>query len=78
MDKYLTGIDVPGWVRWIAVDANGSVWGFSKEPEKCAIGSEWSNSKWDEEMGIGKCPVHLYKGKPPKDFTQELYRWGYE
>ena len=32
INNKLKNIDIPGWVKYIATDANGEVWGFELKP----------------------------------------------
>ena len=61
---------VPKWCKWIAVDKDGECWAFENKPAtntvyKCV----WDTCFSDEA-------VRLYKGKPPKNWKDELYTWG--
>lgn len=58
---------VPIWCKWIAVDENGSCWGFSLKPESFVF-------MWDSYK-LGCESVALYKGNPPKNWKDELYTW---
>ena len=73
-DKYLTGIKVPHWVRWIAVDGDGVEYGYRNKPEP--LEDEYANW-WSEtgEFHEGKDSILLTEGEPPKNFKEELYKW---
>ncbi|MGB5396445.1 MAG: hypothetical protein WBN96_04800 [Gammaproteobacteria bacterium] len=53
----------PGWVRWVAQDADGTWWGFEHEPHladtswyenevgrQLKLGSSRSNAAWKESL----------------------------
>jgi hypothetical protein len=64
--------DVPSWCKWIAVDKNGECNAYSIKPtprDKPYI-SEWDFDDWNNHQYIT-----LYKGKPPKNWKDELYTW---
>ena len=65
MDTLTVEIEIPDWVRWIAVDKNGLTEGYSIRPEP---ETRWWLSR-DES-------VILYRAKPPKNWKDELYTWG--
>ena len=54
---------IPDWVNWIAQDKDCCWWEYETKPEL-------TSNCWDAFRGS-----YLYQGKPPKDFTQELYKW---
>ena len=74
MNKYMKGIKVPSWVRWIAVDANGEEWGYAKKPTIEEENIFFSGS-WDE--GETEC-MCLCIGDAPKNWKEELYKWDWE
>lgn len=62
--------DVSNWCKWIAVDEDGFCYEYSIKPDnKRSIGEQWLNNGGQEKF--------LYKGKPPKNWRNELYTWGY-
>ena len=61
---------VPNWVNWISVDAGGEVYGFSNKPVVAG------NNCWDD-MSDSANSCFLYISKPPKNWKDELYVWGY-
>ena len=70
--------EVPDWVNWIAQDASGEWYGYRNKP--VVEDYYWrtnDNSKYFiDYLSETELPdKFLYKSKPPKDFTQELYRW---
>ena len=67
MDTLTVEIEIPNWVNWIAVDKDGSVFGYLIEPYKVLKGRWWGSSEDNEK---------LYRGKPPKNWKDELYTWG--
>ena len=69
MDTLTVEIVVPDWVNWIAVDENGVVYGYEEKPRH----SEFFHGEWIIDSG-DMC--ELYKGKPPKNWKDELYTWG--
>jgi len=73
MDKYLSGIDVPNWVRWIAQDGDGIWWMYSLKPK---IKGDRLSERWYPQQHGDWLPMH--EGKPPKNWEEELYRWDYE
>ena len=60
---------VPKWCKWIAVDPDGGCHAYRVKPRHGVIFSEWiifdgySSHKF------------LYRGKPPKNWKDELYTW---
>lgn len=57
---------MPGWVNWIAQDADGALWGYGAEPNQQDTG-------WYENE-VGRI-VKLGMGEPPADWTATLTRW---
>ena len=61
--------DVPKGTNWIATDKDGACFAFNVEPRKVdyrtwdVMRPDWSHL--------------LYLGKPPKNWKNELYTWGY-
>ena len=51
----LNELEIPGWVSWLAQDADGNWWGYEAEPHQSHIG-------WYENE-VGRC-VHLLQGDP--------------
>ena len=45
INNKLKNIDIPGWVKYIATDANGEVWGFELKPKLDNKRSIWINAK---------------------------------
>lgn len=43
---------VPGWVSWVAQDANGHWWGYSAEPHQHAQG--WYENEVGDCLLLGK------------------------
>lgn len=58
-------IKFPNWVKFMATDNDGWVYGYSHEPKKYYSMSLWRTEKGKE--------IFLYHIAPPKDWTQELY-----
>jgi hypothetical protein len=58
--------EVPGWVRWIAQDADGAFWGYEAEP------NQQHNGWYENEVGR---IVKLGMGEPLADWTATLTRW---
>lgn len=57
-------IEIPDWVKWMAVDADGRCYGYKETPIfNIGIGL------WNR----GGMSILLYQGKKPKNFTKELY-----
>jgi len=70
-DKYngSVKITIESWVKWMAVDQSGSLWGFSKKPIIALEHAAWlENAQYTLSQFIGNI-------KPPKDYKQELYTW---
>ena len=66
--------DVPNWCKWIAVDDNGDCYCYDARPVKMRdIGGEY----WNGSEIRGERQIFLYHGKPPKNWREELYTWGY-
>ena len=69
--------DVPDWCKWIAVDEDGVCCAFRKKPYQEAsyptLKGYWNINDVIENENA----VDLYKGKPPKNWKDELYTWGY-
>lgn len=59
--------DVSPWCRWIAQDSIGEWFEYELEPV-----SYNHNFWWRQDYSRWR---YLYKSKPPKDYTQELYEW---
>lgn len=70
-------VDMPEWVKWIAVDEDGRCFGYRHKPKLKERYKEWVCSKLWMEINQVK---YLYSGPRPKDYTQELYEviWTYE
>ncbi len=62
----LSDIKVPGWVRFIAQDSDGSWWGYSVEPLQNHRG--W----YENELGEH---VKLKQSEPCDGWPQQLYRY---
>lgn len=56
---------LPGWVHWIAQDADGAWWGYEHSPNRGDIG-------WYENE-VGRI-VRLGNGPPPEDWQLTLER----
>jgi len=69
MNTMKVEVVVPDWVNWIAVDENGEVWGWEKEPSQYNCNS---HSFWDAGYGMSS---RLYNAPPPKNWKEELYTW---
>lgn len=54
---------VPGWVRWVAQDADGAWWGYSVEPLE-------AETHWYENE-VGRY-VALGRGVPNPDWAKSL------
>lgn len=65
MNKMKVEIVIPEWIRWIAVDKNGDVFGYDEKPRRV------ENKEWYAECRLTK----LYSGSPPKNWKDELYTW---
>ena len=61
----LTGTAVPGWVGWVAMDADGALWGYQQEPNQHDIG--W----YENEVGRY---IKLGQGAPTAQWQQCLWR----
>ena len=61
---------VPSWCKWMAVDKNGDCWAYSLKPEAGILLAP--NVWWPQQYGKWKM---LYRGKPPKNWKDELYQW---
>ena len=57
--------EIPGWVCWIAQDADGAWWGYEVEPNL-------SHHSWYENE-VGKC-ARLGKGVRNSDWKSTLKR----
>lgn len=68
MNTLKVEIVIPDWVNWIAVDKDGSVWGYETEPRAIQFG------QWDTLSGLSIEEI-LYRTKPPKNWKDELYTW---
>lgn len=66
--------DVPSWCKWIAVDKDGDAYGFKNKPVILIKSNLWALAL--KEGGLSKFKK-LYKDKPPKNWKEELYTWGY-
>ncbi|HHO68328.1 MAG TPA: hypothetical protein ENK12_04775 [Gammaproteobacteria bacterium] len=55
--------DLPGWVAWVAQDADGVWWGYEAEPHQHARG-------WYENE-VGRC-LRLGAGPPAPDWRDSL------
>jgi len=58
-------IGFPDWVRFMATDHDGRVYGYSHAPKKY-----YSTPLWNVSAGI---EIFLYWATKPEDWTQELY-----
>jgi len=63
-------VEIPTWCRWMTVDANGSLWIYSKKPIQHSSYPAWIES----EIGNTQSDF-LGSIKPPKDWKQEIYTW---
>ena len=71
MDTLKAEIVIPDWVNWIAVDKDGAVFGFAVEPAcRSSVWDYAEADEWDLDC------AEIYKGKPPKNWKDELYTWG--
>ena len=61
----MTFAKVPGWVTWLAQDADGTWWGYEAEPNKQDHG-------WYENE-VGRI-VRLGLSEPPDDWETTLTR----
>lgn len=58
---------IPAWVRWLAQDANGAIWGYEHEPNR-------SDSAWYEnEVGRYR---KLAQAEPNRGWVNTLRRVG--
>ncbi|MBI1422861.1 MAG: hypothetical protein GC149_05280 [Gammaproteobacteria bacterium] len=55
--------ELPGWVRWLAQDADGAWWGFEVEPNQ-------SHQGWYENE-LGRC-LKLRQAAPNPDWQSSL------
>ena len=56
---------LPGWVQWIAQDANGQWWGYEVEPHKYHAG--WYENEVGDRLQLEPAP-------PNPDWRQSLYQ----
>ena len=70
MDTLTAEIEIPDWVRWIAVDKDGTTYAYENKPTK-RLGDCYWGHKWPK-FGNMK---FLYTEKPPKNWKEELYTW---
>jgi hypothetical protein len=63
--------EVPDWCKWIAVDKDGECLAYSAKPVNMTDPPLWVPKH------TGVMFETLYKGKPPKNWKDELYTWGY-
>lgn len=56
---------LPGWINWIAQDANGNWWGYNAEPHQHDQG-------WYENE-VGDCML-LHRGQPNTDWRLSLQK----
>jgi len=68
--------DVPSWCKWIAVDEDGMCVAFNVKPKSLdnVLGGA---GFWDGSRQASIDCLELYKGKPPKNWKDELYTWRY-
>ena len=57
---------VPDWVRWLAMDADGTCWGYEAEP------NQQDNGWYENEVGR---IVRLGQTEPPSDWEATLSAW---
>jgi hypothetical protein len=62
----MTFDEVPGWVRWLAQDADGTWWAYEAEPNQQDHG-------WYENE-VGRI-VRLGQAAPPADWEATLTAW---
>lgn len=62
-------IEVPDWVKWVAIDKNGDVCGFSNRP-KIRRNPDYV-PMWYEFAGNS---MRIAKTNNPADWTKELYK----
>jgi len=67
-ENIITNVDVvvPDWVRWIATDDDGTVFGYKEKPYQNDQLKFWQSNEDD---------VHLYLGEQPDDWTLTLHEW---
>lgn len=51
-------LDVPEWVRWLATDQDGTVYGFEYEPTLMDIETKWT-SYWEDDNFCEMAEVDL-------------------
>jgi hypothetical protein len=68
-------VKVPHWVKWIAVDRNGEVFGYRNEPVKSKHGQYWVVDEKQSSISCAPQDVFLYAGYRPHRWRQELYTW---
>ncbi len=44
--------EVPVWVRWVAKDANGTVWAFGLKPRACYYEDMWTTQHGSRDRQI--------------------------
>ena len=61
-------VDVPDWVNWMAVDADGDCFGYENKPTT-SMADHWWGQKSEGRY------ERLYSGNTPKNWKDELYTW---
>ena len=64
LEEVTRGVTLSSWARWVAVDADGEVWGYQKKPTPCA-------TMWYSKVGE-LCEV-INKVVPPINFKNCLF-----
>lgn len=52
-DYYGTGLIIPKWVKFTALDSNGTVWGYEKQPEIDEVDGIWSTNNKGRVVRVG-------------------------
>ena len=65
---------VPSWCKWIAVDKSGECCAYRKKPKPNADFNGYP-ALWCGHCVSDADYVTLYRGKPPKNWKDELYTW---
>ena len=66
--------DVPRWCKWIAIDEDGLCCAYENKPNLAGIVIERKGVWWPTGK-ISRENISLYRGKPPKNWKDELYTW---
>lgn len=62
-------VNIENWVKWMAIDATGALWGYASKPSQYIPYNAWvEGRKHSHSQFIGLV-------KPPKNWKNELYTW---